>query len=81
MKRYLVFFGELHYPEGGMSDLLSSADTLEESQKIADTQIREYRPYVEHIHGTKEEYERDLWCGRWAHVFDIETGHVVWKKS
>lgn len=31
MKRYLVFFGDCYYPQGGWDDLKASYDTVEEA--------------------------------------------------
>ena len=45
MKRYLVFKGRNYYPEGGMSDILTSCDSIDECRrKLEEDIVKDFEP-------------------------------------
>ena len=39
MKKYLVFYGYVYYPEGGMNDFHGDFDTIEECNNFMDNNM------------------------------------------
>lgn len=65
MKRFWVFRYDEYYPSGGMMDLLTVADTLDEARAAAFSPPRENGfSDLESMH---------------AHIFDAEREAVVWR--
>lgn len=72
MKRFLLFFGEVYYPSGGMEDLLSEHDTLEEAMSAFGEKVK--FELTANYYGNKDELMRY----RWANIYDIELRTKVW---
>lgn len=70
-KRYLLFYGDIYYPQGGMDDYKNSFDSLEEAVIFVDTYINENKIY---------DTVQEEWEYRWAHVYDITTMNKVWAR-
>lgn len=62
MKRYLLFYGQHHYPSGGANDLRGSFNVLEEAKEA-------YKNHLKDSHYTND----DLWCN----ILDTETGKKI----
>lgn len=70
MKRYLAFYYQGYYPQGGMNDCIGAYDSLEESiQKIEDEAIR--KP----LYG-----KNSIWDDCSGHVYDTLDNKIVWSK-
>lgn len=63
MKRYLAFFGDNFYPDGGMGDFLSDHDNF---QDALDATIVE-----------QEAYPEKFFSSAWSHVYDTVEKRVV----
>ena len=70
MKRYLIFYGEVFHPRGGMRDFLVDFDDLDSAIEAAQKRAAET--------SNKDE---DLFEYNWAHVFDSVTGKIVWAEE
>lgn len=53
IKKYIVFAWDDHYPAGGLGDMRSSHETLEEARAVARR--------LEALHGNSEIIDRDTW--------------------
>lgn len=42
MKRFMLFFGDRYYPQGGMRDFIGSYNTIEEAVEKTLDQINDY---------------------------------------
>lgn len=62
MKRFLLFYGDVYYPNGGMDDFKGSYDTLEEAMKEKDSNYNYKVNYK--VHG-------------WVHIWDTEINDFV----
>lgn len=81
MKRYLVFFGNQNYPEGGMEDLLSSTDSIEEGINLVNKEIsKDFEKYHSHLYDNIEEFIEFEWGNKWASIYDLSKETVVWEK-
>lgn len=72
MKRFLLFFGNVYYPSGGMEDLLSDHDTLEEALSAFDEKLK--LELLDKFYENKDELMRY----RWANIYDTELRSEVW---
>lgn len=79
IKRYMLFTGHDYYPSGGYYDLQAFPETIEEGIEIAEEEVLE--DYSPDCGKTKEEYAIKEWRTRWAHIYDVETNDVVWRKE
>lgn len=68
MKRFLLFYGNDYYPEGGANDILGSFDLI---QGAVD--------YVVRIDSKRKKNDYDLFEGTWAHVYDTTEQKIVWE--
>ena len=59
MKQYLVFYGSVYYPNGGMNDFIGDFDTKEEAIE----RIQKHHKVVSYS-GT--------WAYSWASVYDTK---------
>jgi hypothetical protein len=59
MKRYLAFYGDNYYPNGGMDDFVGSYDTLDEAKSAVSE---------EHLKRTHPPHYS--WDSMWAHIYD-----------
>lgn len=66
MSRYLLFFGPVYYPCGGMEDFLGSYEDITEAIKIAESKA-------------KEEYPDCPWKFNWSHIWDCDRKAIVWE--
>ena len=67
MKRYLAFYGDNYYPNGGMDDFVGSFNTIE-GAKVA--------VMVEH---SKRTHPPHHWENMWAHIYDSKADMEVCK--
>jgi hypothetical protein len=74
IKRFLLFFGDIYYPNGGMDDFLSEHDTIEEAisafEKKADNEI-----LISHFYYKDK---KELMQYRWANIYDLELRTNAW---
>lgn len=66
MKNYLVFIGQLYYPEIGMGDFVQDCETLKEAIRI--------------IQEKKKEWKIKDWSYHYASVYSIKSRKEVYKK-
>ena len=66
MKRYLCFLGEPYYPNGGMSDFINDADSLEEAMHIINIE-------------TNNAHLDERAC--WSHIWDSEKREIIFEQS
>ena len=69
MKRYLAFYGDFYYPQGGIDDFIDDYDTIEEA-KEAITKA--------HLQNRKDDIK---WEYAWCHIWDTETLKQVFSKG
>ena len=67
MKRYLAFFGHREYSEGGMEDMLSDHDTIDDAKKSIDDRMNMC--------------EEKSWNVYWSYIWDIKLGIKLLNKS
>lgn len=63
MNRYLAFFGDSYYPNGGMEDFLSDHDNFHDA--------------MEAIRLAKEAHPKTFFSSRWNHVYDTVEKRIV----
>lgn len=68
MKRYLAFFGDSYYPDGGMGDFLSDHGNLDSARKAI---LKEFVKNGNYL-GNAQTY--------WGHVYDMVNKEIVYKK-
>ena len=68
MKRYLAFFGDNYYPDGGMGDFLSDHDSLGVAENAILDEFNKKDDYL----GNAQTY--------WGHVYDTVNKEIVFKK-
>ncbi len=73
MKRYLLFYGEVYYPNGGIDDLLSEHETLEEALLAFDQKIES------EMQNGYYRNKKLLMDDRWAHVYDTVECKIVFR--
>ena len=66
MKRYLVFYGSIYYPVGGMNDFIGDFDTKEDAIKLIET--------------TNEKEDDGDFEYRWANVWDSKDRIEIYSK-
>lgn len=66
MKRFILFAGDNYYPGGGMSDMVTSFDDLQEAKRHWDQDQAQAYEYDRHD---------------WGHILDRETGAVTQLKK
>lgn len=64
MKRFLIFEGEVHEPQGGMSDLTKQFDTFEDVKNYIKNDFRFEIP---------EKYQPD----RWFQIHDLHSDITI----
>ena len=69
MKRYLAFYGDYYYPDGGMDDFIGEHDTIKEAKE---TIIKA------HLLHRKEDVK---WEWAWCQIWDTETQKEVFKRN
>lgn len=69
MKQYWVFLFPSYYPDGGMSDLWETFDTIEEAKKAIDKEVGEQ---LENF-GTVDFF----WDCRRCHIWDSVTQNKI----
>ena len=67
MKRYLVFYGDVYYPIGGMDDLLCDCATLAMAYSRLNGKAQEEMKECQY--DTIEEH----WEYRWGYIYDTKT--------
>ena len=65
MKRYLAFYGDWYYADGGMDDFIADCDTVEDCEKA----IKEA-----HIKNNPDDLE---WKLAWKQIYDTEKREMV----
>lgn len=66
MKRYLVFYGTVHYPQGGMRDFIGDFDKINDAIQSIDDK-----------HG--DNYDQE-WDSRWACIYDSVLKKEIYSK-
>ena len=69
MKRYLAFYGNDYYAEGGMGDFLSDFDTIDEAKEVIEK---------EHLRCRKDDIE---WEWAWCHIWDTDKRTIVYNRD
>ena len=64
MKRYLVFYGELYYPNGGMRDFIGDFDNLDNA--------------IVHLNNHHNEYSEGRNVQIWGNVYDSIDRKLVY---
>ena len=65
MKRYLAFYGDIYYAEGGMNDFVIDCNTVEDCEKAIELKHKQYRP-------------NDIeWAWAWRQIWDTEKREFV----
>jgi len=72
MKRYLAFFGDNYYPDGGMGDFLSDHDSL----GVAENAILD----ADKSKGSIQSSNLGSLESSWGHVYDTVNKKIVYKK-
>jgi hypothetical protein len=70
MKRYLLFFGDIYYANGGMDDFRGDFDTVEEAIAFAEQLPLEHLPSHMLEEYTKPEQYEQKWFSKWYSVYD-----------
>ena len=65
MKRYLVFYGEIYYPKGGMNDFIGDSDTLEAAKECV-------------LNAEKARSSGQYRLDTWAMIYDTEQREIVY---
>lgn len=65
MKKFMVFFGQWYYPNGGMDDFIGDFDTIKESIKAIKEKEKEYE---------EDDGSVDM---TFAQIYDISKKKVV----
>jgi hypothetical protein len=79
MKRYLVFTDYSYSYAGGMNQLLSDCDTIEECHVDLNKEMSLGYEQRFFSNQTLEEYIESKWFTTWAHIYDTETREIVWE--
>jgi hypothetical protein len=74
IKRFLLFFGDIYYPNGGMDDLLSEHDTIEEAMSAFEKKV-DNEILISHFYYKNK---KELMQYRWANIYDLELRTNVW---
>lgn len=61
MNKYIAFYGDIFYPEGGMNDLLGYFDSIEDAVN-----------YIKkaHLNNRPDDLK---WDWAWGHILNVET--------
>ena len=70
LKRFALFAGNFHYPNGGWSDFIVSFDSKEAADACIQVMPRER--YYDLC-----AYPSTIWAWEWVQVVDLHTGRVV----
>jgi len=68
MKRYLTFYGDAYYPNGGMGDFIGDYDTQEEAVKVLGLRHLNHRP------------DDEKWEWAWGQVWDTAERKEAYAK-
>lgn len=88
MKRYLLFVGDVYYPNGGMDDFCGGFDSLDDAKKYINPAIDYIRamekwwtgkPKPKPILGRKPKVFKRTKGDTWAHIYDTEAMKFVFK--
>lgn len=77
MKNYLIFMGDNYYPSGGMEDFIGSSHTIIDCFDIMNNELLKDRD-EEYSFNTKEEWLKDEWANKWAHIYDLYEKVIIW---
>ena len=69
MKRYLLFFGDIYYANGGMDDFRGDFDSVEEAIAFAEQLPLEGLPAHMLYYAEPENYEQK-WNNKWVDIYD-----------
>jgi hypothetical protein len=72
MKRYMLFWGDNYYPNGGMDDFIGDYDTMDEAMQVFDSKVKE------EIDNSYYENKEQVMTYRWAMIYDLEKREKVW---
>ena len=76
MKRYLAFFGDNYYPEGGMNDFAGDFDTYAEAMNCIEETLSIEKQLLEGYYENKKK-----WCNHWADVYDTKERKTIFSTS
>jgi len=69
MKRFLLFYGDIHYPSGGMKDFVGDYDTKEDALNAITETVNTDKSYYD--------TEEKKWENSWAHIYDTKNRKEV----
>ena len=78
MKRYIVFYGDRYYPQGGWEDCIGSFDSVKAGRKQIIHKILED---FSEFDGTKIEEYRYAFNLSWWHIYDTKEQKIIYNKS
>lgn len=70
MKRFLVFFGDKYYPQGGILDFIGDF-------RWSDEAIR----FLFEKEAKENNSKTETWEDFWGHVYDTHTQKIVWSSD
>jgi hypothetical protein len=67
MKRFLTFYGDIYYPNGGIDDLIGDFETIDEAKTTL-------------INKHKQQHPNDInWGYAWGYVYDTKTQTKIYQ--
>ncbi len=69
MKRYLVFYGWVYYPEGGIDDFIGDFEDLNEAVSCIEERLKQETEMTE------------SWDYLFGHIWDSQTRVKVWENG
>lgn len=79
--KFLLFSGIDYYPSGGANDFVGAYESLDVAIIEQYKNLTKDYEYVKHAYDGIEDYAQLQRSFSWAHIFNIETGEIVWKQS
>ncbi len=76
MKRYLIFFGSVYYPTGGMHDMIGQTITIEKGIEIVNKELM--KDFTVDESQTEEHLKYQLKFS-WSHIYDTEEQKIVFE--
>lgn len=70
MKQFLVFYGSIYYPSGGMDDFIGDYDNIDDAIAAVNKAAFDDRKYK----------ADEKWEYAWGHIYDTNKREQVWSK-
>jgi hypothetical protein len=70
---YLVFAGDVYYPNGGMEDFIAVVDTIDQAKDIISKWVNDNK-YPD------SESEEGFFDFHWAHIYGVEEQKIVFSR-